>query len=429
MAQQRATLSSLEVLASGNAAGLLHRSDIEEDTFLFRYHESCPPSDAVSLTMPVVRDPYDSMSTVHPVFEMNLPEGALLEKLRALFAKVIPNFDSLALLAVVGASQVGRLRYAAPNAEPTEIPAIDLDEVLTYGGTQPLFDELLDRYATYSGISGMQPKVLLREAAAQTVSPPRLTHRGATHIVKSFDAREYPELAANEYFCLKAAHYAGIPAATARLSANRHLLAVDRFDLKEDGTYLGVEDFCVLSGLRSHGRYEGSYELVAKRIRQFVSPDAERKACERFFAMLALSCAIENGDAHLKNFAVMYGSPEGRVELAPAYDLVSTTVYRSHDVLALTLAGSKEFPTRATLLSFGQRACGLRSSRCAALVEEVERGVRRAMKDIVRLKKQDPDFSSGATQLLESFERGLRRITKAPSAVATSSRGRRPRRR
>ena len=33
--------------------------------------------------MPVIRDQYDSMNTVLPIFEMNLPEGALLEKLRA----------------------------------------------------------------------------------------------------------------------------------------------------------------------------------------------------------------------------------------------------------------------------------------------------------------------------------------------------------
>jgi hypothetical protein len=40
----------------------------------------------------MVRDQYDSMNGLLPIFEMNLPEGALLEKLRNQFAKIIPQF-------------------------------------------------------------------------------------------------------------------------------------------------------------------------------------------------------------------------------------------------------------------------------------------------------------------------------------------------
>jgi serine/threonine-protein kinase HipA len=96
--------------------GNLARSDIHEGEFLFGYMAECPPADAVSLTMPVVRDQYDSMNTVHPVFEMDLPEGALLEKLRLRFAKAIPDFDDLALLEIVGQSQIGRLRFTGAGA-------------------------------------------------------------------------------------------------------------------------------------------------------------------------------------------------------------------------------------------------------------------------------------------------------------------------
>ncbi len=57
---------------------------------MFTYSPRCRVEDAASLTMPVVRDSYDSLGGVHPIFEMNLPEGALLEKLRVL---VIERFD------------------------------------------------------------------------------------------------------------------------------------------------------------------------------------------------------------------------------------------------------------------------------------------------------------------------------------------------
>jgi serine/threonine-protein kinase HipA len=383
---------------------LLDRSDVDEDTVLFNYAAGCRAEHAVSLTMPVVRDAYDAMGTVHPVFEMNLPEGALLEKLSVLFAKAVENFDGLALLAIVGRSQIGRLRYALLGQPLEDVPTQNLNDILSYRGAGDLFLDLLERYASYSGISGMQPKVLVRAADARLS---RATHRGATHIVKAFDPREYPELAANEYFCLRAARHAGIPVPEAQLSENRRVLVVPRFDLKPDGGYLGCEDFCVLNGLRAHGRYNGDYAAVAKRISQFVSPALRRAALEQFFATLALSCAVENGDAHLKNFAVLYEHAEGVVRLAPAFDIVSTTLYRRRDVLALTLGDSKAFPNRAQLTAFGRQACGLGKARVEALLADVGNGVRKARREIARYQTIHRDFTDAGGLLMAAFERGL----------------------
>ena len=407
-------MRDVDVFVSGRRAGRLHRSDLDGDTILFGYDRDSRAEDAVSLTMPVVADPYDSMGTIHPIFEMNLPEGALLEKLRLMFAKVVPEFDDLALLSIVGRSQIGRLRYASSGAEPTDIPAQSIDEILSYSGARDLFEDLLQRYAAHSGISGMQPKVLLRAAEV----PERVTSRGATHIVKSFDARERPELAANEYYCMRAAHLAGIPAANVTLSANRRILVVERFDLADDGTYLGLEDFCVLNGLRSHGRYEGSYELVAKRIGQFATPDRRRESQRQFFTMLALSCAVENGDAHLKNFSMIYENPESAVHLAPAYDIVSTTAYQPRDVLALTLNGSKSFPDRATLVSYGRTACGLTPKEVTAALDCVSSGVTAAIAEMRKAARETRNFAAAAEKLTTIFERGLRRLTPVESEKA-----------
>ncbi|MEP7247803.1 MAG: HipA N-terminal domain-containing protein, partial [Gammaproteobacteria bacterium] len=224
---------ALDVFCGGQRAGSLTRSEIHEGDFLFDYAADCDGKDEVSLTMPVVRDQYDSMNTVHPIFEMNLPEGALLEKLRMRFAKLIANFDDLALLEIVGQSQIGRLRYAKAGAAPGMPATENLKKLLTYSGAEDLFAGLLERYATYSGVSGMQPKVLVRAEQARL---DRVTHRSTTHIVKSFEPREFPELAANEYFCTRAAMHAGLPVAKLSLSENRRLLVAERFDLRQDGT-------------------------------------------------------------------------------------------------------------------------------------------------------------------------------------------------
>jgi serine/threonine-protein kinase HipA len=396
----------LDVYAGERSAGILARSQIQEDAFLFGYAPDCRDQDAVSLTMPVVRDQYDSMNGLLPIFEMNLPEGALLERLRIQFAKLIPHFDSLDLLAIVGQSQIGRLRHAASGAAPVAIPEQNLSELLAYTGAEDLFADLLRRYAEHSGISGIQPKVLVRERRV----PPRLSHRAATHIVKSFDPREYPELAANEYFCTRAAQHAGITVPSLRLSDNRRILVAERFDLRDDGSYFGCEDFCVLNGLRAHGRYTGSYEGIAERIAQFVSLENQRQAFEQFFATIALSCAIGNGDAHLKNFAVLYENTEAPVRLAPTYDLVCTTLYQAGDVLALTLADSKSFPDRKRLTTFAHTACNLKAARAIDLLDRVVAGIKRAIKDVRRYAKQHADFLPAAARLIAAFESGTARI-------------------
>ena len=405
-----ASRAGLEVFAGTTRAGFLSRSDLVEAEYLFGYRADCPPASAISLSMPVIADQYDSMGALHPIFEMNLPEGALLERLRLSFAKAVQDFDDLHLLAIVGRSQIGRLRYAAEVEMPGEVPAQNLESILKFDGADDLFEDLMERYAVHSGVSGVQPKVLLREAGAALE---RLTERGATHIVKSFDPRRYPELAANEYFCLQAARHAGMKTSRARLADNRRILIVDRFDMEADGRYLGCEDFCVLNALRAHGRYSGSYELIAKRVGQFVSGSQQRHAFEQLFALVALSCAVENGDAHLKNFSVLYQDPESEVTLAPAYDVITTTVYQPHDVLALTLANSKQFPSRDALTAFGRSACGLGAARVKQVLERVNEGVMAALRDMRRYAKDHRDFAPTAERLSTAMQRGLRRSIRA----------------
>lgn len=404
----------LNVFSGGARAGRLDRSDREPDTILFSYGQGCRDADAVSLTMPVRADQYDASGGLLPIFEMNLPEGALRERLQLRFAKAIPEFDDLDLLAIVGTSQIGRLRYSQREMLEEDVPGQDLEEILTYRGTADLFAHLLERFATHSGISGIQPKVLVRDEKL----PDKLTDRGATHIVKAYDSAEYPELAANELICTRGAAAAGIETTRLTLSDNRRLLVADRFDRRSDGTYLGIEDFCVLNGLRAHGRYDGSYEGVARRMAEFVSPRALPSAREQFALVVAYSCAIENGDAHLKNFAVLYESPESEVRLAPAYDILSTTPYIPRDTLALTLNGIKGFPTRESLVRFMTTVTGKTSGATLELLDRVAHGASAAIVEAKRYGKRHADAARFAQRIVEVMTRGLDRLGYKPIAVS-----------
>lgn len=395
----------LHVFTGKAPVGTLARSDVEAETFLFGYRAGTAAADAVSLTMPLRADQYDSMAGLLPVFEMNLPEGALRERLRLQFAKTIPEFDDLDLLQIVGTSQIGRLRYSLKEAMSEEVPTQDLAEILTYQGGADLFAHLLERFAVYSGISGMQPKVLVREIEL----PEKVTHQGATHIVKSFDPREYPELAANEFICTHGAAAAGIATPRIQLSENRQFLVVDRFDLASDGSYLGIEDFCVLDGRRSHGRYDGSYEGIAKRMTSFVSPRALAHARDQYARIVAYSCTIGNGDAHLKNFSVLYRHAEDQVELAPAYDIVSTMPYAPRDTMALTMGDSKQFPDRTRLLKFVRQVTGKSDKAAQELLEQVRQGVKVAQQHADEYGRQHADAARFVERLNAVMKAGIER--------------------
>ena len=266
------------------------------------------------------------------------------------------------------------IRYSAADAELSEdVPFQSIDEILTARRGGELFKYLVDKFAVHSGLSGVQPKVMIRGVEQEPSTRDRQSHslRSATHIVKFWEAAEYPELAANEYFCLSAAKALGLTVPNFRISDDGLALVVERFDLKPDGSYLGYEDFCVLNGLPSSEKYKGGYETrLFKRAREFIDVNQHKWTFENLFKLFVLNCAIRNGDAHLKNFGIVYDDVSGPARLAPVYDLVSTMPYLSKDAMALTLNGSTNWPDAKALTRLGQTRCDLSLSFIKAEFEE-----------------------------------------------------------
>ncbi len=390
---------------SQGVAGALDRN---EGTFVFTYDRNCLDSAAVSLTMPVTLQSYDYLS-LHPIFQMNLPEGTMLRAIENSLRKVIPELDQFALLRYVGGSQIGRLRYSN-DAALTEVPAQDIEEILRERGTLELKKHLFDTFLSSSGVSGVQPKVLVRQKISGSAAVDKLAARGATHLVKTFNQNDYPDLATNEYFCMRAAHHSGLPIPAMELSDNGQFLVIDRFDLAADGTYLGFEDFCVLSALNPDRKYDASYEELAKRISQFVSPSSRIAALKQFFTSVTLSCAVVNGDAHLKNFGVLYRDSESPVMYSPTYDVVTTAVYQPLDTMALTLNGSKLFPRYQQLLKFGVIDCKIPTREVDAIIEKVSEGVAKTRTEVARHMTEFPAFRQLGESMLNCWATGVAKI-------------------
>lgn len=398
----------IKVWSDGLGAGLLDRFGVRGSTF--SYDHGCAPERAVSATMPVRLASWDWSHGIHPIFAMNLPEGFLREKLRLAYAKATGSFDDLDLLAIVGRSQVGRLRYTAHDAGLDEgVPFQSVDEILRHRRDGDLFDFLMEKFAVYSGVSGVQPKVLIRdEEDRANLGRQSPSLRGATHIVKFWEPNEYPQLAANEFFCLRAAELAGLDVPRYRLSDDALALVIDRFDLRDDGTYRGVEDFCVLNGRDAEKKYEGSYEATLfKMLPAYVPASHQAEDLEKLFALFTLNVAVRNGDAHLKNFSLVYDDVRGPMRLSPVYDIVTTTAYIPKDAMALTLNGSSRWPVAKKLHTLGTTRCGLTPAQARAIMDRIADGVSKAAVELMRYQESHPEFREVGDKMLWAWADGM----------------------
>jgi serine/threonine-protein kinase HipA len=401
----------LRVWTDRRAAGHLDRHGSRGTAFA--YAPETAAARAVSVTMPVRTASWDTQHGLTPIFDMNLPEGALRAHLMRSFAKATGTFDDFDLLAVVGRTQIGRIRYSGAGAELTEdVPFQSIDEILRAKRGGELFAYLLDKFAVHSGLSGIQPKVMIR-AVDETVqvSGDRQSQsfRGATHIVKFWNPNEYPELAANEYFCLSAAKAMGLTVPNFQLSDDGAAIVVQRFDRKPDGSYLGYEDFCVLNGVSTAEKYNGGYETrLFKRAREFIDHGGQRRALEDLFKLFVLNCALRNGDAHLKNFGIIYEDVTGPARLAPAYDLVSTVPYIPNDGMALTLNGSTSWPDRKALTRLGQTRCDLSLPVINATFEQAADVLTALAPDVTMYFNHAATHREIADKLFAAWQSGIR---------------------
>ncbi|HEV2607457.1 MAG TPA: type II toxin-antitoxin system HipA family toxin, partial [Xanthomonadaceae bacterium] len=396
----RLRIDHLDVATPQGASGTLSHVT---GRYLFGYRADSSRSAEISLLMPHRIEHYVG-SELHPIFQMNLPEGYLLERLRNRVAKTTP-VDPMLLLALTGReASIGRVHVRPPEAllaslgeEPTPARGERLEQILAWDGAENLFEELARRYLLRTGISGVQPKLLVPEEL-----PPGEASLATSDLIVKSGGDDYPGLAVNEFVCMSAARRAGIPVPEFYLSDNRQLFAMRRFDRTPEGAALGFEEAVVLMGMGAARKYEGSYERIAKIVELFCAPTRRLPALAQLFDQVALSCIIGNGDAHLKNFGVLYSDPTSEdVWLAPAYDLVNTTAYLPDDSLALTLGGSKSlFASRVHLLDFGKR-CSVSDprERVLQLVDAVEQ----ELKEQAPLLGTEPQVRTGLQTAFEGF--------------------------
>jgi len=280
---------------------------------------------------------------LHPWFSNLLPEGSLRDWL-ASRVKVHPD-NEFPLLARLGHDLPGAL--VATPVMPDDMP----DWVLSHRRSVTPVPQQARGGAGFS-LAGVQLKFSMRERAG------RFSLSGGdgagTWIIKPPSAR-HSWLPEAEFTSMRLAESAGVEIPEIRLIPlgaleglpdinlpdEPHAYAIRRFDRVQE-TRVHTEDMAQVLFRYPHEKYDGpSYEQIGRLLREFTGDGLA--SVQEFARRLLVNILLANGDAHLKNWSLLY--PDRHTpSLAPAYDIVTTRAYIEEErEAALNLNGKKDW--------------------------------------------------------------------------------------
>lgn len=195
-------------------------------------------------------------------------------------------------------------------------------ERISVSGVQEKFPAVLDGGHIRLTRDGEQSTFILKPAPWDETISTRKQIPANEHLTMQIAAQVYGILVAENGLCV---------------SMDKQLVYITRrFDVLPDGSKAEMEDFASVLGKSrdtngKYYKYSGTYEDVAMAIRRYVS--VWRIDLERFFDLIVFNYIYANGDAHLKNFSLIRRGDDYR--LAPAYDLINTSLHVSGDDFGL----------------------------------------------------------------------------------------------
>lgn len=268
-----------------------------------------------------------------------LPQGAMRSWRSRLLG--LDENDTFGLLHQLGENMPGAVLLSP--TEPT-LPIHEADSIAP--ATLPEPDDSPFRFS----LAGAQWKLSARSSGRGLTTSAE--SEGTAYIAK-FHAPEYPDLPQCEFATMNWARVAGLDTPSFELrsvddfdhipdempTGDGRVFVIERFDRKNNER-IHIEDFGqILDRPPGDAQYHGSYEEIAAVIR-WIAP----ASADELLKTIVFNLICGNGDAHLKNFSVIYPDSRNAV-LTPAYDIVSTLLYRppGKEQLALTLNGEKSF--------------------------------------------------------------------------------------
>ncbi len=285
-----------------------------------------------------------------PTFFRNaLPEGALRKVLEARLPR--SRLIELDMLLRLGGDLPGNLRVVADPLDWT--PDADSEGVNVREGARP--PSALDASDPIRfSLAGIQLKASVL-AEEERVTLPLVGQAG--NWIAKFPSAAFRDLPENEMAILRWARAAGLDVPDHRLidvasiqnlpsefSPEGRALLIKRFDRRAERERIHQEDFAQVFEIEPEDKYRSlvptyvTYAGIGAVIRALAGEEDFRE----FVRRVAFVIISGNGDAHVKNWALIY--PDGiHPRLSPVYDVVATVAYPKlgHD-LALAFVEAED---------------------------------------------------------------------------------------
>ena len=277
-----------------------------------------------------------------PFFSNLLPEG----RLRRYLAERAGVHDRREFFLI---RALGRDLPGAVTVEPADDegrpPAGNLDHPGGDDGDKP------HEHALRFSLAGLQLKFSAVTDATGGLTIPA-SGVGGRWIVK-LPSQEYRGVPENEFSMMSLARMVGInvpavdlvdvgsignlPAGIDRLGDQA--LKIERFDRREDGSTVHIEDFAQVYGVYPEDKYK---KASCRNVAAVIATESDHSDVAEFIRRLTFNTLIGNGDMHLKNWSLAYPD-QRRARLSPAYDFVSTIPYIPDDQSALNFSRTRRF--------------------------------------------------------------------------------------
>jgi len=331
-------MKSLNVFFEDSLVGVFSQN--EEMIHSFQYANAWIKNEEafpISLSMPLQEESFGNKVTL-AFFENLLPEGDV----RAMLEKWHHSEGAFNTLSKYGEDCAGALVITSKKTPPKSKTKEDNLEIKfseiykAIDESKGAVDLIADKHPGYLSIAGAQDKFPCLFLDGKIYLPK--SGEPTTHIVKTpIWVRGIKESAYNEYFCMKLAARIGFNVPQVFVVEGKHpLFLVERYDRRLVGKSMKrihQQDFCQALGILSSEKYESdggpSLEINFKLMIETVSARKKVESTFRFIDWICFNLLIGNNDSHSKNISFLM--IDGKYELAPFYDLISTAIYPTLD--------------------------------------------------------------------------------------------------
>ena len=298
---------------------------------------------AISISLPLRKESFSPKET-KSFFSSLLPEG-FVKGAVANYLHVDED-DYLSMLSILGKECIGAIKISDTGEKGLDqkfsykkLTKADIKKI-AIEGVKKSSDYVV---ASRMSLAGASAKVGLYydEKKAKWYLP--CDGAPSSHIVKQSHVR-YEDIVINEQLCLLTAKRLGIKTAQSIIidsDEKKLLFASRRFDRAIDESCKSVdgllvprrlhqEDFAQALGISSENKYEKMNDrylpLMFDVIKKYSFAPIEDALL--LWDMLIFNYLIGNTDCHLKNFSLTYTDSLKSPRLSPAYDVISTVIYK-----------------------------------------------------------------------------------------------------